>query len=226
MLQKDTLTFLDDLKLNNDREWFEVNRNRYEAARQDFIRFVSGLIQKIGKWEEGIKKQSAKDCIFRIYRDVRFSKNKDPYKTHFGAWMNSRGRKSESAGYYFHLEPGNTFLAGGVYMPPAAELKAIRQEIDYNLDDFESILNDKDFKKYFGKLGGEKLKTAPKDYPKDHPGIELLKHKDFIVEHQITNEEVLSEDLAEKCEKIFYAMVPMNRFMNEALGLEENGELM
>lgn len=223
MLQKETIKFLEDLKKNNDREWFEANRKSYEAAHQDFIQFVSALIQRVGKWEEGIKKQNAKDCIFRIYRDVRFSKNKDPYKTHFGAWMNARGKKSESAGYYFHLEPGNTFLAGGVYMPPAAELKAIRQEIDYNLDDFESILNDKDFKKYFGTLGGDKLKTAPKDYPKDHPGIEWLKHKDFIMEHHFTGDEVLADDLAEKCEQIFKAMVPLNTFMNEALGLgEEN----
>lgn len=221
---KETLVFLADLKENNTREWFEANRERYESARNNFKDFVTELINRIGAWDEGIKKLHAKDCIFRIYRDVRFSKNKDPYKTHFGAWMNARGRKSESAGYYFHLEPGNNFIAGGVYMPPAAELKAIRQEIDYNLNDFEQILKSPDFKKYFGTLGGEKLKTAPKDYPKDHPAIEWLKHKDFIMEHYLEDEDVLSEDLLENCDNIYRAMIPLNRFMNEALGFGEDIE--
>ncbi|MBK8413382.1 MAG: DUF2461 domain-containing protein [Bacteroidetes bacterium] len=137
MITKRTLDFLKALKKNNNREWFDVNRSKYEEAKADFEKFVETLLPLLSKENSKLKDLKVKDCVFRIYRDVRFSKNKDPYKTNFGAYFVEGGKKSSKAGYYIQIEPGNSFLAGGCWMPEAPVLKAIRQEIDYNLKDFE-----------------------------------------------------------------------------------------
>ncbi|RYD82329.1 MAG: TIGR02453 family protein, partial [Sphingobacteriales bacterium] len=145
MYKPETLQFLADLKENNNKTWFDSHKKQYDAAREDHLNFTAKLIAEVGKWDDDIKKLQAKDCVYRIYRDVRFSKDKTPYKSHFGTYLSPGGKKSARAGYYFHLEPEGTFLGGGVWEPQPEQLKNIRQEIDYNLDEFESILQDAGF---------------------------------------------------------------------------------
>jgi uncharacterized protein (TIGR02453 family) len=159
----------------------------------------------------------AKDCVFRINRDIRFSNDKTPYKTNLGASISPGGKKSLSAGYYFHLQPGASFLAGGMWQPPAPQLSAVRQEIDYNTPEFKKIINNKDFKKYFGALSDEdKVKTAPKGYDKTHPEIEILKLKSFIVVHDLKDKEVLSKDFLQHATAVFKALHPLDLFLRRA----------
>ncbi len=215
-----TFQFLNDLKENNDRDWFKANKPRYEEARNEFETFIVALLGQIEQFDPSVAHHKAKDCIFRIYRDVRFSKDKSPYKTHFGAHVTSAAKRSEihsRAGYYIHLEPGASMLAGGAYLPQGPWLKAIRQEIVYETEAFKKILNDKDFKHYFGEMEGEKLKTAPRDYPKDHPEIELLRHKSFLASHRCSDEEVLSGDFLQHSAKVFQALYPFDQFLNRAM---------
>jgi uncharacterized protein (TIGR02453 family) len=216
-----TLQFLTDLKANNNRDWFTANKARYEAANKEFHQFVDAMILEIQKFDPSIAHYTAKDCVFRIYRDVRFSKDKSPYKTHFGAHVTAAAKKSEihtKAGYYLHLEPGGeSFLAGGAYFPESQWLKAIRQEIAYNTADFNAILNGKDFNQYFGEMEGEKLKTTPKDYAPDHPAIELLKHKSFLATHKLTDEQLLTDGFLQHCATVFKALHPFDAFLNRAM---------
>ena len=215
-----TFQFLIDLKEHNDRDWFNANKSRYQEAHQNFVDFVGELLLQIAEFDPSISHHEAKKCVFRIYRDVRFSKDKSPYKTNFGAHVTSAAKKSEihsRAGYYIHLEPGGSFLAGGAYMPGGPWLKAIRQEIAYNAADLKKILNSKSFKEYFGKMEGETLKTSPRDYPLDHPEIELLKHKSFLASHSCEDEMVLSEDFVSHGGKVFKALHPFDEFLNRAM---------
>lgn len=220
-ISSSTLQFLTELKGNNNRDWFTANKARYEAANKEFHQFVDALILEIQKFDPSIAHYTAKDCVFRIYRDVRFSKDKSPYKTHFGAHVTAAAKKSEihtKAGYYFHLEPGGeTMLAGGAYLPEGQWLKAIRQEIAYNTAEFNSILNGKDFLRYFGEIEGEKLKTTPKDYAADHPAIELLKHKSFLATHKLSDEQILSDGFLGHCATVFKALQPFDAFLNRAM---------
>ena len=216
-ISKSTFQFLKDLKANNDRDWFKSNKKRYEEAKQEFEVFIDALIREIAKFDPSISHFTAKECVFRIYRDVRFSKDKSPYKTHFGAHITSAPQKSEihtRAGYYIHIEPDATILAGGAYLPEGTWLKAIRQEIDYNADSLKKILNSKDFKETFGELQGEKLKTSPRDYPKDHPEIELLKQKSFLAVHNCKDKEVLDKEFLMHCGKVFKTLYPFDQFLN------------
>lgn len=211
------LSFLADLKKNNNREWFEKNKPVYQEALKEYESVIKYLIDHLGKVEPGIADLKPKDCIFRIYRDVRFSKDKSPYKPNFGAAISRGGRKSPYALYYLHLEDGGSFLAGGIYMPPNDLLAKVRQEIDYNAGEFREIIQAPDFKKYFGELGGDKLKKAPKGYSPDDENIELLKHKSYIAMHYVSNEEVMAKAFPEKMTKVMLAMKPMNDFINRAL---------
>jgi len=214
-----TLQFLADLKANNNREWFTTNKPRYEVAKKEFEQFVNELIAGIAQFEPSVAHFTAKDCVFRIYRDVRFSADKSPYKVHFGAHVSPASNKSEihtRAGYYIHIEPGASMLAGGAYGPESTWLKAIRQEIAYNLEEFKGILDAKDFKKYFGEMEGEKLKKTPKDYAADHPGIELLKHKSFLATHKPADKQVTTVDFLEHCVQVFKALNPLDRFLNRS----------
>lgn len=219
MLSKLTLTFLKDLKANNNREWFTANKPRYEAAKADFEKFIDALIPKIAAFDKSVAHQTAKSCVFRIYRDVRFSKDKSPYKTHFGAHITSTVKRSEvhsSAGYYVHIEDGASILAGGAYLPPSDWLNAIRQEIDYNTEEFKKIINGTDFKKYFGKIEGDKLSRPPKGYEPTHPEIELLKLKSFLASHNLSNKQLLSDDLLSHSTKVFKTLYPFDSFLNRA----------
>ncbi len=218
-ISKNTLKFLKDLKANNYREWFLVNKSGYESAKAEFESFVDDLLAEIAKFDKTIGHYTAKDCIFRIYRDVRFSSDKSPYKTHMGAHVTATAKKSEihsRAGYYIHIGPGESMLAGGAYMPQAHWLKAIRTEIAGDPESFKKILNSKDFKTYFGALEGEQLKTAPRDFPKDHPEIELLKYKSFLASHQCTDAMVTAPDFLQHCVATFKALYPFDQFLNRA----------
>ncbi len=217
MIKASTISFLKALKKNNDREWFDKNRERYSMAKEDHHIFIEQLIKDFSKVNPMLKGLTAKDCVFRIYRDVRFSKNKDPYKTNMGAGINPGGKKMEMAGAYIHIEPGRSFIAGGRWMPDAPTIKAIRQEIDYNLPKFKKIISDKNFVKQFKKLEDEKLKTAPKGYPKDHPEIELLKYTSYIVSRELDDKLIQSKDLIKELTIAYKTMLPFLNFLNEAV---------
>lgn len=214
-----TLRFLKDLKANNNREWFQENKPRYEAARAEFEQFIDALILQIAQFDPSIAHFKAKDCVFRIYRDVRFSKDKSPYKIAMGAHVSSAAKRSEihsRAGYYIHLEPGASMLAGGAYLPESSWLKAIRQEIDYNREEFKSILENKDFRHYFGDIDGEKLKSTPQGYPADHPEIEFLKMKSFLASNTCPDKLVTSSDFLDHAASAFKALYPFDRFLNRS----------
>lgn len=218
-LSKSTFQFLVDLAENNDREWFNAQKKRYQAAKDEFLAFTDQVIRKIAAFDPAIHGLQAKDCVFRINRDVRFSADKSPYQSYFGAHILAGGRKNEHgrSGYYIRLEPGKSMLAGGAYLPPAPWLKAIRDEIAYNASEFKSILAHPDFKKYFGDMEGEKLKTAPKGYAKDHPEIELLQFKSFLAVHNLTDEQACQPGFADHAAAVFKAMYPFGQFLNRSM---------
>lgn len=211
-------SFLKLLKSNNNKEWFDANKGKYLEAKQEFESLVDKLIAGIAKFDKKISPDlKAKDCTFRIYKDVRFSKDKTPYKINMGASINPGGKKSLEAGYYFHCEPGASFLAGGVYMPEPATLQAIRQEIDYNFEPLNKILKSTSFKKYFKGLDEEdKLKTAPKGFEKDHPQIELLKNKHFVVSYKLSDKNIFSKGSEKEIIAGFKAMHPFLEYLREA----------
>jgi uncharacterized protein (TIGR02453 family) len=215
---KNVLPFLEDLKNNNTREWFNDNKDRYQAAKKSFEEFITDLLPQMAEIDSGLAGLEAKQCVFRIFRDVRFSKDKSPYKTNMGAAMTKGGRKSPLATYYVHIEAGNIFAGGGIWMPAAAELKAMRQEIYYNADEFKKIINAPAFRKYFNKIDGEKLKRPPRDFSPDFADIELLKHKSYIVGHNFDDNLVESGKLTNELLKVYKQLLPFNSFINRALG--------
>ena len=219
MLHKSTLDFLKKLKKNNNRDWFNANKKLYEDAKYDFEVFLFELIQAIAEFDEDVSGLEPKDCMFRIYKDVRFSKDKSPYKTNMGASINKGGRKAPNAGYYVHISPGECFLASGLYMPMPDKLLAVREKIAGNPAKFKAIINMPDFKKYFKKLWmGDALKTAPKGFPKDHELAEYLKLKSFIADHPVKEERVLTKNYVQYSSKILKAVKPLNDFLNDAIG--------
>ncbi len=219
MIDKNIFIFLKELKHNNSKEWFDENRNRYKELRNNFLDFVSVLILELSNIDLSLKHNEAKDCVFRINRDTRFSNDKSPYKTNMGAFITPGGRKSGLPGYYLHLEPGSTFAAGGVYMPPSAELKAIRTTIFEEPEEYRKIIEGENFKKLFGEVAGDKLKTAPKGFPKDDPSIDLIKLKSYTVSHKV-NEKILSDKNAfVELMKIYSGMREFNLFLKKGNSL-------
>lgn len=212
---KDILDFITELKENNNREWFDANKQRYLAVKAQHETFIDKVIEGIRTIDPQLGKLEAKDCVFRIYRDVRFSPNKEPYKNHIGAYISRGGRKSPRAGYYIHLDPGACFAGGGIYMPSPDVLKKIRNEIYFNTDEFKSILEAKEFKKNFAGLYEDKLSRPPKDFDANHPGIEFLKYKSFFVEKSFSDSDVLSTAFVKKLTDSFRALQPMNDFLNK-----------
>jgi uncharacterized protein (TIGR02453 family) len=212
------IAFLKDLKKNNDREWFQANKPRYEEGKKEFEDFVNSLLPAIAKFDDSIKFLTAKDCIWRIYRDVRFAKDKSPYKTNFGAFMAKGGKKNHGPGYYFHIEPGGCFLSGGVWMPESEITKKIRKEIYYNYDEFKGILNHKDFKKYFDGISDwDRQKLPPREFPKDFPGMDLLLNRSFTISHSMDDKMLYKDDLLEYSVKVYKAMQPYNNFLARAI---------
>ncbi|MFL5810166.1 MAG: DUF2461 domain-containing protein [Flavisolibacter sp.] len=220
MLEPQTIKFLKQLTKNNNKPWFDAHRAQYEASRIDFSNFIQLAIDALQKSDTTITGLSSKDCMFRINRDIRFSKDKTPYKNNFGASIKRGGRKSIYAGYYFHCSPGTSFVGGGLWMPEPEHLKKLRQEIDYNWDEFKSILKEKNFKKIYGDLyqGDDvKLSRMPKGYEMDNPAIEYLKLKCFIAEKRIDDEELVTSSLHKKALTAFQALQPLLNFINRAL---------
>ncbi len=220
MIQQSTINFLKSLKRNNKREWFEKNRKAYEGAKSDFENFIQSLINTHCKNDPDLGELEAKKCIFRINRDIRFSKDKSPYKTNFGASMDRGGRKSGFAGYYFQLEPGKSFLAGGLWMPEPEKLKKVRQEIDYCFDEFKQIVTYKKFRSQFGELyeGEEvKLSRVPQGFEKDNPAAEYLKFKSWLVMHDVEDAELTSKNLLKSTIDAFVTMQPFIRFLNRSI---------
>jgi uncharacterized protein (TIGR02453 family) len=215
-IKKSTLDFLAAINVNNNRDWFIANRSMYLEAKDNFESFVQKIINEIILFEPIMKGLEAKSCVFRINRDIRFSNDKSPYKSHFGAFIVQGGKKNgdKFAGYYFHIEPGKSIMAGGAYTPPAPWLSAIREKISDSPDEFIKITKAKDFIKYFGSVDGEKLKTAPKGYPKDHPHIELLKLKSYLVVNEATDKLVLSSNFQNHVISVFKTMKPLNDYLN------------
>ena len=192
-----TLEFLQKIAVNNNRDWFNANKAEYVTAYEDVKAFGNALVDKMSEHDE-IEKLK----VFRIYRDVRFSKDKTPYKTSLSGSM-VRATKWKRGGYYFHFEPENSFLGAGFWKPSSPDLARIRQEIAANPDELREILADKTFIKYFGELEGDKVKTAPKGYKKDHPAIDLLRYKQFLVYHKFTDEQITSPDFVNELSMIF-----------------------
>lgn len=219
MLQNSTFQFLKALNQNNNKNWFDDNRKKYELAKSDFSNAVQQLINAVTAFDESIGNLEPKKCLFRINRDIRFSKDKSPYKTNLGASISKGGKKISLAGYYFHCEPGKSMAAGGFYMPQPAELLKIRQEIDYNLADWEKIIHHKNFKIYFPK-GVERIESLirpPKGYDENNPAIEFLKMKSFIITKPFSDKELMDKNALKNITATFKTMKPMIDFLNKAV---------
>jgi uncharacterized protein (TIGR02453 family) len=213
------LPFLKKLKKNNNKVWFDANRSSYEAVKKEAEQLVRDLVDQFGRTEAAIAQLTPKDCMFRINRDVRFSKDKSPYKTNFGIALTSGGKKSPLAGYYLHLEPGASFVGGGLWMPPPPVLAAVRQEIDYQLADLQSILRTASFRKMYGdvyKGDDVSLSRVPKGYEADNPAAEYLRLKSFLAMHPLDDGVVGSSTLAKTAVKAFVALKPLVDFLNRA----------
>ena len=218
-IKQDTLSFLEELVANNDRVWFQENKARYELAKKNVEDFAQAIIEPFLKIDLSIPQEvTAKQCVMRIYRDVRFSKNKAPYKNNFGIGISARGKGNNGPGYYIHIQPGESFVAGGYFMPQGEHLKAIRQEIDYNTTDLLKVIDDNEFKSCFGGLDEEqKLKTTPKGYDVDHPYINLLKLKSFTVTHSFTDQELMESNAVDSVLKVLTLIQPLNVFLAQAI---------
>lgn len=211
------LQFLKDLAANNNREWFNANRDRYDESRNKILFITEVLINEIRKFDQDIPAMDPKECMFRIFRDVRFSNDKRPYKTNFGSFIAKGGRKSENAGYYFHIEPSGSFIGGGIYMPQAGPLKAIRNHVEKHPEEYLAIINNPEFKAFFPEMMDHKLKTAPRGIDKDHPYIELLRYKSFAFSCPVSNEILLSENYVETAVNAYKELHKVNAFLNEAV---------
>jgi uncharacterized protein (TIGR02453 family) len=219
MLQVSTLKFLKDIKKNNNKPWFEKNKDLYLGAKEDIEHLVGLVIGGFGKIDPEIAALDPAACTYRIYRDVRFSKDKTPYKINMGAYLNKGGKKMPTAGYYMHFEPGRSMAGGGLWMPMAPELNKVRQEIDYSLTEWNSILTARAFKKNFpeGLEKDEQLSRPPKGYDEENPAIEYLKLKSFIVTRSFTDAEVQSKSFLKELLKTFESMQDFVDFQNRAM---------
>lgn len=224
MLSQETLQFLEDLKANNNRDWFLENKKRYEIVKKDYHKMVSDFLDAMKPLDPALELLEVKNCTFRINRDIRFSKDKTPYKTHMGVWLSSGSKGQNRAGYYVHIEKGSSFIAGGFYAPESEDLKKVRKEIAFFHEDLEEILAEKNFKKTFGDFDRNErslLKNPPRGYEKEHPAIELLKLKSFEASQKFDISEVLEKDFVSKMSKRLIVLKPLNEFINRALTTEE-----
>jgi uncharacterized protein (TIGR02453 family) len=216
-------TFLGELARNNNREWFTENKKVYQEALDLFREFAAELLTEITKFDPTLAGQDAKDSIFRIYKDVRFSKDKTPYKTHFGCWMTKGGRKSTDAGYYFHLEPGNSFMAAGVHSPPKEQLNLIRQEILYNPDAYLELINDPVLVKGYERAGkDDMLKKGPVGYPKDFEYLEELKYKHYVYSRSYSDKQVVEKNFIQTLAGDYKGLVPLVNYLNHSISFTGN----
>ena len=223
MISKHLLKFLEDLKANNNRDWFIENKKSYEEFKKDYHQLILGFLEIMKPQDANLELLEVKNCAFRINRDIRFSKNKAPYKTHLGIWMNTNQGNKNGPGYYIHIEKGSSFIAGGIYSPEADDLKKIRKEIAFFYEDLEEILNDKNFKKYYSELDKTEtnsLKNGPKDFDKEHPAIEFLKLKSFVAVQNITDAELLNENFIKITAEKLIVLKPLLEFLNRGLSID------
>jgi uncharacterized protein (TIGR02453 family) len=221
IIKKESLTFLDQLAKHNTREWFNDHKEQYTAAQANLIDFAGALLAEMNS-HDNIETESGRKSLFRIYKDVRFSKEKVPYNTQWsGAFK--RATKKLRGGYYYHIAPGSSFVAGGFWAPDKNDMQRIRQDIDINYEAWHKMLAGKKLTKTFGDMVGGQLSTAPRGYAKDHPAIELLRYKQYILKHTFTDEEVLSADFVQQANDVFKNMRPFLNFMSEVLTTDSNG---
>lgn len=213
----DVFDFLTELRLNNNKEWFDENRHRYEESRKKVLYLTDMVINEIKSFDPGIGNVTAKDCVFRIFRDVRFSNDKTPYKINMGSFIAKGGRKSIGAGYYFHIEPGGSFVGGGAYCPQPDILKAIRTEIFDHPEEFKKLINSKSFTDIYTEMYDDQLKTPPKGFPKDFPDIGLLKYKSYAFTSKISDFELLKGNFGNRIITAFKELAPVNHFLNIAI---------
>ena len=219
MIQSATLAFLKGLGKNNNKSWFDQHRPQYEEAKEDVIALVTNIIAEIGKFDPPIGALNPKDCLFRINRDVRFSKDKSPYKTRLAAYFNKGGKKSNGAGYYMHIEPGESIAAGGIWSPEPADLNSIRQEIDYNFAEWKKMNAQSGFKKLFpeGVITEDSLTRAPKGFEEDNPAIRFIKMKNFFVARSFNDKDVMDRSYVKQVAATFKAIKPLVDFINRAV---------
>ncbi len=215
------LNFLKELKRNNNRKWFNENKPKYQEAKKQFEDMVKQFIPEVAKIDNSIDILEPKDCVFRIYRDVRFSKDKSPYKENFGAVFAKGGRKSPYAGYYLHIEPGASFIGGGLHMPPSDILKIARKEVFDYTEEFKEIISQQSFTDNFQTIMGEKLKRAPRDFPNEFPDIELLKYKSYTIGKNVSDEIFQSPGAMNEITATFAAMQPFISFFNRAIAFHQ-----
>lgn len=230
-IQQKTLDFLRDLAANNNRDWFQEHKPRYEAARDNVAEFAQELLDRLSK-HDVLEEQNGKKALYRIYRDVRFSKNKLPYKTNFAGGF-TRDGKLRRGGYYFHVLPENvenqwtdrSIVGGGFYAPERDDLKRLREELAADSDPLREIMADKDFRRVFGGMQGDQLKTAPKGYARDHPNIDLLRYKNFYAMRTLDDKEITSAQAADLCTEAFLTLRPFFDYFSEVLTTDANGEV-
>ncbi|MDW3650979.1 MAG: DUF2461 domain-containing protein [Bacteroidia bacterium] len=216
-----TFDFLNDLEENNNREWFTKHKDRYESSHKEMVAFAEDLYDLMIE-EDNLVPMSGKKVLFRIYRDVRFAKDKSPYKSHWSGRF-KRATALLRGGFYFHIKPGNSYAAGGFFGPNSEDMRRIREDIAADDKPYRRIFAKSQFQDIFGRLTGDKVKTAPKGYSKDHPAIDLLRHKQFLLHRDFSDEEVLAPDFAEKIRDTFLAMHPFLDHMSEVLTTDGNG---
>lgn len=206
--------FLKELSANNNREWFNEHKDEYKRAQLEFELLLTSIIERISSFDESVMGIQAKDCVYRIYRDTRFSTNKTPYKIHFGGYINAKGKKSDHCGYYIHIENGNCMLAGGSLCMDTKILKAVRQSVYDNIDEYREIVESPEFKQYFPVIGETHLKTAPKGFPKDFEYIDYLKCKEYTCTYNVPDQLFLAPDFLDKMESVFIQLKRFADFTN------------
>lgn len=221
-ITKTTLQFLKELKQNNNRDWFEENKKRYQSSHEEVANFAEAVLQELNKFDS-IETISGKKSLFRIYKDIRFSKDKTPYKTNRSGSYRRAG-EDRRGGYYFSIEPGNTMIGGGFYQPNSDDLLHIRKQIELDATPLRKVIQSKKFKDYFGELLGEQVKTAPRGFEKNDPNIDLLRHKSFYIMHPFTDKEVLSADFSQKVAEGYKNVLPFFDAMTSYLTTNLNGE--
>lgn len=219
MITKNIIRFLTSIKKNNNKAWLDANRSLYDSSKEEFIATVGDILKGIIAFDNAYANLTPKDCIFRLNRDVRFSKEKHPYKTNYAAYFNPAGKKGDGAGYYIHIEPGKSFAAAGLWQPPTEHLAKIRQEIDYNFDEWKKIMNEKKFKQSFtnGFSMSDALVRAPKGYEESNPAIAYLKMKNFVATRSFTDAELQDKNFVKTLVKTFEAAKPFTGFINRSL---------
>lgn len=223
IIQPSTFKFLKDLAKNNNRDWFNKHKDVYLAAHLNMCDWVDALLAEMNK-HDVLDNVSGRKSLYRIYNDVRFSKDKSPYNARF-AFSMRRATKFRRGGYYMNIKPGDTYIACGFFAPNPEDLKRIRVDIEANYEDWNKLLKSKKLYATFGDLSGDKVATAPRGFDKNHEGIHLIRHKQFILRHDFSDEEVLSPDFVKNANAVFKSVRPFFDYMSDILTTDANGEL-